>query len=98
MNEVYNLRIGDMLYNDKAYGTAGEVESANIVGIIYKMTPKYVYYAVCARKHNDPDGEHFVTKDNRSKKSTIYNSIRTGTVGVSYSNGTKRRRKIESFS
>ena len=98
MNEVYNLRIGDMLYNDKAYGEAGGVESANIVGIIYKMTPKYVYYAVCARKHNDPNGEHFVTKDNRAKKSTIYNSIRTGTVGVSYSSGTKRRRKIESFS
>ena len=98
MNEVYNLRIGDMLYNDKAFGTAGKVESANIVGIIYKMTPKYVYYAVCARKHDDPDGEHFVTKDNRSKKSTIYNSIRTGAVGVSYSNGTKRRRKIETFS
>lgn len=98
MNEVYNLRIGDMLYNDKAYGEAGGVESANIVGIIYKMTPKYVYYAVCARSHNDPDGEHFVTKDNRSKKTAIYNSIRTGAVGISYSNGTKRRRKIESFS
>ena len=98
MNEVYNLRIGDMLYNDKAYGTAGEVESANIVGIIYKMTPKYVYYAVCARRHNDPEGEHFVTKDNRSKKSTIYNSIKSGSVGVSYANGTKRRRKIEDFS
>ena len=98
MNEVYNLRIGDMLYNDKAYDTTGEVESANIVGIIYKMTPKYVYYAVCARKHNDPNGEHFVTKDNRAQKSTIYNSIRTGTVGVSYSSGTKRRRKIEDFS
>ena len=98
MNEVYNLRIGDMLYNDKAYGTAGEVEKANIVGVIYKMTPKYIYYAVCARKHNDPEGEHFVTKDNRAKKSTIYNSIRSGSVGISYSNGTKRRRKIESFS
>ncbi len=98
MNEVYNLRIGDMLYNDRAHGPDGEVESANIVGVVYKMTPKYVYYAVCARRHNDPDGEHFVTKDNRSKKSTIYNSIRSGTVSISYSNGTKRRRKVESFS
>ena len=98
MNEVYNLRIGDMLYNDKAYGPGGEVESANIVGIVYKMTPKYIYYAVCARQRNDPEGQHFVTKDNRSKKTTIYNSIRAGTVGISYSNGTKRRRKIEDFS
>ena len=98
MNEVYNLRIGDMLYNDRAYGADGKVEKANIVGIIYKMTPKYVYYAVCARRRDNPDGEHFVTKDNRSKKSSIYNSIRTGAVGVSYSSGTKRRRKIEDFS
>ena len=98
MNEVYNLRIGDMLYNDRAYGEDNKVEKANIVGVIYKMTPKYIYYAVCARKHNDPDGEHFVTKDNRSKKTTIYNSIRSGSVGISYSNGTKRRRKIEDFS
>ena len=98
MKEVYNLRIGDMLYNDRAYGDGNKIEKANIVGIIYKMTPKYVYYDVCARRHNDPDGEHFVTKDNRSKKSSIYNSIRAGSVGVSYANGTKRRRKIEDFS
>ena len=90
MTEVYNIRIGDLVYN--------KLEGANIIGLVYKMTPKYVYYAVCARKRNDPNGEHFVTKDNRAKKSTIYNSIRTGTVGVSYSSGTKRRRKIEDFS
>ena len=98
MNEVYNLRIGDMLYNDRAYGEGNKIEKANIVGVIYKMTPKYVYYAVCARRHNDPQGEHFVTKDNRSKKTSIYNSIRSDTVGISYANGTKRRRKIEDFS
>ena len=98
MNELYNLRIGDMIYHPRAINNRGEREQSSIMAVIYKMTPKYVYYAVCARKHNDPNGEHFVTKDNRAKKSTIYNSIRTGTVGVSYSSGTKRRRKIEDFS
>ena len=38
MNEVYNLRIGDMIYNDKAYAEGSSApEKANIVAIIYKM-------------------------------------------------------------
>ena len=99
MSDVYNLRIGDMLYNNKSYDEQGEVvNNANIVAIIYKMTPKYAYYAICARNEGNPTGDHFVTKDNRAKKSTIYNSIRVGNVGISYSNGTRRRRKIEDFS
>ena len=98
MNDVYNLRIGDMIYNDKAYGECDVAVSANIVAIVYKMTPKYAYYAVCARKNGEPDGDHFVTTDNKAKKESLYRAIRDGRVGVSYANGTKRRRKIEEFS
>jgi hypothetical protein len=98
MNDVYNLRIGDMIYNDKAYGASGTPESANIVAIVYKMTPKYAYYAVCARNHGDAKGDHFVTTDHKAKKEQLYKAIRDGRVGVSYANGTKRRRKIEEFS
>lgn len=98
MNEVYSLRIGDMLFNDRAYSTTSEEVKANIVGIVYKMTPKYVYYAVCARKHGDPEADHFVTMDNKTKKEQIYNAIRKGQVGISYADGLKYRRKIESFS
>ena len=98
MNDVYNFRIGDMIYNDKAYGESDVPERANIVAIIYKMTPKYAYYAVCARKNGEPDGDHFVTTDNKAKKESLYRAIRDGRVGVSYAAGTKRRRKIEEFS
>ena len=89
MTEVYNIRIGDMIWN--------QLEGANIIGLVYKMTPKYVYYAVCAR-HRDTPGDHFVTKDNRVKKDSIYKAIREGSCFISYSSGTKRRRKIEDFS
>ena len=98
MNDVYNLRIGDMIYNDQAYGESDVPERANIVAVIYKMTPKYAYYAVCARKNGEPDGDHFVTTDNKAKKEQLYRAIRDGRVGVSYANGTKRRRKIEEIS
>lgn len=102
MNDVYNFRIGDMIYNDRAYPqgavSADDSVKANIVAIIYKMTPKYAYYAVCARKNGEPDGDHFVTTDNKAKKESLYRAIRDGRVGVSYANGTKRRRKIEEFS
>ena len=50
MTEVYNLRIGDMIWN--------QLEGANIIGLVYKMTPKYVYYAVCARTRGDKNGAH----------------------------------------
>lgn len=97
MKEIYSLRIGDMLWNDRAYKGSEEVK-ANIVGIIYKMTPKYAYYAVCARVHGDPKADHFVTKGNKTKKEDIYRSIRENRIGISYASGTKRRRKIVDFS
>lgn len=97
MSEVYNLRIGDMLYHPQAFNDVGERQDSAIMGVIYKMTPKYVYYAICARGIHNP-GDHYVTKDNRSNKQTIYDSIREGKVHISYSNGIKRRRKIENFS
>ena len=97
MNEVYNLRIGDMLYHPKAINNKGEREDSSIMAVIYKMTPKYVYYAICARSLDNP-GDHFITMDNRTKKQSVYNSIREGHVYISYANGTKRRRKVEDFS
>ena len=97
MNEIYSLRIGDMLYHPRAINGRGEREESTITGVIYKMTPKYIYYAICARSRNNP-GDHFITKDNRVKKESVYKSIQEGTCFISYSNGTKRRRKIKSFS
>lgn len=97
MNEVYNLRVGDMLFNDRCYRGDKE-ESANIVAVIYKMTPKYAYYATCARNHGNPNGDHFVTLGNKTKKEQIYKSVRDGRIGISYASGTKHRRKIEDFS
>ena len=72
MSEVYNLRIGDMVWN--THDTTGEV--SNIVGLVYKLTPKYAYYAVCARLRHEPDGQHFITKDHKVKKSKLYESIK----------------------
>lgn len=97
MNEVYNLRIGDMLFNSRSY-RGDQCEKANIVAVIYKMTPKYAYFAQCARRHNDPEGQHFVTKDNKAKKEQIYKAVKQGNLGISYANGIKHRRKIEDFS
>ena len=42
MNEVYNLRIGDMIYHPRAINKKGEREDSSISAVIYKMTPKYV--------------------------------------------------------
>ena len=86
-----------MIYHPKAYNKRGEREDSPIMAVIYKMTPKYVYYAVCARSRDTP-GDHFVTKDNRVKKESIYKALQEGSCFISYSSGTKRRRKIESFS
>lgn len=97
MKEVFSLRIGDMIYHPRAINKKGEREDSTISAVIYKMTPKYVYYAICAR-HRDNPGDHFVTMDNRVKKESVYKSIREGTCFISYSNGTKRRRKIKYFS
>lgn len=90
MKEVYNLRIGDMVWNTQ--DTTGEV--SNIVGLVYKLTPKYAYYAVCARLRDEPNGDHFITKDHKVKKSRLYCSIKKKQIEISYAGGTKRRRKI----
>lgn len=90
MTEVYNIRIGDMIWN--------QLEGANIIGLVYKMTPKYVYYAVCARSRSDKNGDHYITKDHKVSKERLYEAIRTKHVGISYAQGIKRRRKIQHHS
>ena len=87
MTEVYNIRIGDLIYNKS--------EDANIIGLVYKMTSKYVYYAVCARNKGDDQGDHYITKDHKVSKERLYEAIRTNHVGISYAQGTNRRRKIK---
>ena len=87
MTEVYNIRIGDMVYN--------KLEGANIIGLVYKLTQKYVYYAVCARNKGTADGNHYITKDHKVSKEKLYEAIRTKHVGISYAQGTNRRRKIK---
>lgn len=90
MIEIYNFRIGDMIWN--TVDSTGE--PANIVGLVYKMTPLYVYYAVCARLRDNPDGDHFITKDNKVKKTRLYKSIRDSRLEISYAGGIKKRRII----
>ena len=92
-SEVYNLRIGDMIYHPQAFNNAGVREDSAIMAVIYKTTPKYVYYAICARNEN-ASGDHYITRDNRAKKETLYKSIQNGTCFISYANGTRRRKKI----
>ena len=87
MTEVYNIRIGDLIYN--------KLEGANIIVLVYKMTPKYVYYAVCARSKGDAGVNHYITKDHKVKKDRLYEAIRTNHVEISYAQGTNRRRKIK---
>ena len=90
MNEVYNFRVGDMIYR---------VESDRpIVGIIYKTTLKYVYYAVCAQSNDFSDNTGaYVTLDHKTPKKKFYSAIRNGTITASYAGGTQKRRKIEDF-
>lgn len=90
MIEVYNMRIGDMVWS--THDSNGE--EANIVGLVYKLTPRYIYYAVCARLRNEPDGDHFITKDNKVKKTKLYEAIKKSQVGVSYAGGIKKRRRV----
>ena len=87
MSEVYNLRVGDLIWN--------QLEGANIIGLVYKLTPKYAYYAVCARSRGTPEKDHYITKDNKVSKKRLYEAIRTSHVGISYAQGTNRRRKIK---
>ncbi len=90
MNEVYNFRVGDMIYR---------VESDRpIVGVIYKTTPKYVYYAVCAQSNDFSDNSGaYVTLDNKTSKKKFYRAIRDGLITASYADGVQKRRKIEDF-
>ena len=87
MTEVYYIRIGDLIWN--------QAENSNIIGLVYKMTPKYVYYAVCARSAKNKDGDHYITKDHKVSKERLYEAIRTRHVEISYAQGTNRRRKIK---
>ena len=87
MTEVYNIRVGDMLWNDRHCST--------IIGLVYKITPKYVYYAVCARTAGKKDSDHYITKDHKVSKERLYEAIRTKHIGISYAQGTNRRRKIK---
>ena len=87
MTEVYNLRIGDLVYN--------KLDGANIIALVYKTTPKYIYYAVCARQRDKEEGNHYITKDHKVSKEKMYKAIKTGHVEISYASGIKRRRKIE---
>ena len=81
------MRVGDMIWNDQHCST--------IIGLVYKITPKYVYYAVCARNKGDEAGDHYITKDHKVSKEKLYEAIRTNHVGISYAQGTNRRRKIK---
>ena len=87
MTEVYNIRVGDMIWKDQ--------HCSNIIGLVYKITPKYVYYAVCARSASNENGDHYITKDHKVSKQRLYEAIRTNHVGISYAQGTNRRRKIK---
>ena len=88
MSEVYNFRVGDLLYKKSDDGRS-------IMGLIYKMTPKYIYYAVCAGYEKDEDLNPFVSKGHKTKKEKIYTAVHQGDLSVSYANGLSRRRKIE---
>tara|TARA_B100000287_G_C20364401_1_gene675141 strand:- start:40 stop:315 length:276 start_codon:yes stop_codon:yes gene_type:complete len=88
MNKIYNFRIGDMIYRDQ--------NGKSIVGLIYKMTPKYIYYAVMAT-NGDGLGPAYMTKDHKVLKTRLYRSLKNQEVFVSYARGVGKRRKIEDF-
>jgi len=90
MIDVYNVRIGDMVWSERD----SKGETSNIVGLVYKLTPRYVYYAVCARVENEPGANHFITKDNKVKKTKLYEAIKKSQIGVSYAGGIKKRRRV----
>ena len=86
LSDLYNLRIGDMVYNIQ--------DGHNVVGVIYKVTPKYAHYAICAGKGKPTDDPHFITTGHKTKKETLYRSIEDGDLKISYAGGTKKRRKV----
>ena len=83
--EIYNLRIGDLLYTSR--------KGHPIVGLVYKLTLKYAYYAVCASS-GEPGVNPWISKGNRTSKEKIYKMIKEKNISISYSGGTKRRRLI----
>lgn len=87
MTEIYNIRIGDLLYRKNE-------EVPGIAALVYKLTPKYAYYAVCAPRE-DNIGQAYITKGHKVLKSKLYQNIQSGSVGISYAAGTSRRRTID---
>ena len=83
--EIYNLRIGDLLYTSR--------NGHPIMGLVYKLTPKYAYYAICASS-GEPDVNPWISKGNKTSKEKIYKMIKEKNISISYSGGTKRRRLI----
>ncbi len=88
--EIYNFRVGDMLYHDDSHRTTNQ-DRTSITGVIYKVTPKYVYYAICAGPRTG--GCAYISRDNKIKKDKIVKAVREGLIHISYSGGTSRRRK-----
>jgi hypothetical protein len=88
LSDIYNLRVGDMVYNVQ--------QGHNVVAVVYKTTPKYIYYAICAGKGREPPGEerHFVTTGHKTSKNRVYRMLDEGDLSVSYACGTKKRRKV----
>jgi len=87
-NTIYNLRVGDLVYNVQ--------NGHNVVGLIYKITPKYAYYAICAGTGDARPGinGHWVTMGHKTSKEKIYESISSGRLTISYGGGIKRRRVV----
>ena len=85
MKNVYNLRLGDMLYRTN--------EGMAIVGLVYKITPRYIYYAICAQL-NTGEGAAFITKDHKILKTKLYTHISDASIEISYAEGVKRRRIV----
>ncbi len=86
MTEIYNLRIGDLLYKEE--------DGKAIAGVVYKLTAKYVYYAICASNQSGR-GPAYVTKDHRVSKEKLYSYLGSGDVEISYASGTLKRKKVD---
>ena len=88
MNEIYNIRVGDLVW-----APSREYPETSIVGVVYKTTQKYIYYAIMA-KNKDNTGDPYMTKDNKVLKKRLYAAISRGHVKISYSGSLKKRRKV----
>jgi hypothetical protein len=85
---IYNFRTGDMLY--KIFD-----DTRSLTALVYKITPKYAYYAVCANRRDDPASKAWISMGRKGLKSVLYQAIRDGEVSISYAGGTNRRRLIK---